>query len=165
MVKLYTVQAVARISWTGVIWVSEKYVYMHKHVWRGGPGGICSPSKLFETRSSSEDRTRAVVLAIHSLQNKCILIYCTFPYVSERWYDSRLFSCDAVCGDSLEGKLVNPRAPEIVIILRMYLRMSFQYKVLLHTFSISSSGFLWTSGEHSCNQICLDSGDVQWKQS
>ena len=57
--------------------------------------------------------------------------YCTFPCVSERWYDSRLLRRCWRC--SLEGELVNSRAPEIAIYLRTYLRASFQRKALLLT--------------------------------
>ena len=61
---------------------------------------------------------------------------------SERWYDSRLFSCGAyiVGSNSLEGQLVNSRVPEIVIYLRTHLRMSFQRTALMGHVPFSSAG-------------------------
>ena len=50
---------------------------------------------------------------------------------SERWYDTRLFSCCFIV-DSLEGQLVNSWVAKIAICWHMYLRVSFHCSSINH---------------------------------
>jgi len=63
---------------------------------------------------------------------------------------------------SIDGQLVNSRAPDIAIYLRTYLRVALVFIATAQTVyaSMFGSGPPGTNS-HSCNQTCLDSGDSQ----
>ena len=72
-----------------------------------------------------------------------------FHAFSERWYDSRLFSCHFIVdGDPLEGQLVNSRVPGIAIYLCMYLHASVHHSGV----NCLRAAFCRV---HSCNQTRL----------
>ena len=96
------------------------------------------------------------------------VLYISMHASSERWYDTRLFSCCLIV-DSLEGQLVNSWVAKIAICWHVYLRVSFHCSSInhlcVHTALILSTYSLLRDGVHSFNQTCLDSSNSQWHQS